>query len=594
MPAVARQQWTRRELILAMLATVAVLSAIGLAIALGFSSFRRPSTDTRILRALINPPEKTGFGSFALSPDGLRLAFVALDVSGKSLLWVRPLDSFSAQPLAGTEEAAFPFWSPDNRFIGFFAGGKLKRIEATGGPVRTLCTAAVPRGGSWSPEGVIIFEPTPNDPLYRVSAEGGEPTPLTTLATSRQEASHRWPHFLPDGRHFLFSVFGGPHSQGIYLSSIDEKDSRRLVDARESSAVYAEPGFLLFRRETTLVAQAFDAQKLQVSGEPIPIAEQVGFEATTLQTYFSVSQTGVLVFSTGGAGKTQLTWIDRSGKEVGLIGPPSNYIRPLLSPDGKRIAVDGPDSQGNRDITLIDLGGNLTRFTFDLATDLFPVWSPDGSHIVFSSDRDGPRNLYQKNATGAGKEELLLKTDTNKIPMDWSADGKYILFTVNDPKTKIDLWVLPLFGDQKPIPWLQTEANERLARFSPDGRWIAYVSDESGVNEIYVQSFPIAGGKWQVSTNGGYFPTWRHDGKELFYVSSDKKMMVVEIKGEGANFERGVSKALFDVRIPSFNTPQSQYGVTADGQKFIVAAPVGETTSIPIDVVWNWTAALKR
>ena len=594
MPAVARQQWTRRELILAMLATVAVLSAVGLAIALGFSSFRRPSTDTRILRALINPPEKTGFGSFALSPDGLRLAFVALDVSGKSLLWVRPLDSFSAQPLAGTEEAAFPFWSPDNRFIGFFAGGKLKRIEATGGPVRTLCTAAVPRGGSWSPEGVIIFEPTPNDPLYRVSAEGGEPTPLTTLVTSRQEASHRWPHFLPDGRHFLFSVFGGPHSQGIYLSSIDEKDSRRLVDARESSAVYAEPGFLLFRRETTLVAQAFDAQKLQVSGEPIPIAEQVGFEATTLQTYFSVSQTGVLVFSTGGAGKTQLTWIDRSGKEVGLIGPPSNYIRPLLSPDGKRIAVDGPDSQGNRDITLIDLGGNLTRFTFDLATDLFPVWSPDGSHIVFSSDRDGPRNLYQKNATGAGKEELLLKTDTNKIPMDWSADGKYILFTVNDPKTKIDLWVLPLFGDQKPIPWLQTEANERLARFSPDGRWIAYVSDESGVNEIYVQSFPIAGGKWQVSTNGGYFPTWRHDGKELFYVSSDKKMMVVEIKGEGANFERGVSKALFDVRIPSFNTPQSQYGVTADGQKFIVAAPVGETTSIPIDVVWNWTAALKR
>jgi serine/threonine protein kinase/Tol biopolymer transport system component len=594
MPAVATQRWRRRELILATLATVAVLSAIGLAIALGFSSFRRPTTDTRILRAFINPPEKTGFGSFALSPDGLRLAFVALDVSGKSLLWVRQLDSFSAQPLAGTEEAAFPFWSPDNRFIGFFAGGKLKRIEATGGPVRTLCTAAVPRGGSWSAEGVIIFEPTPNDPLYRVSAEGGEATPLTTLATSRHEASHRWPHFLPDGRHFLFSVFGGPQSQGIYLSSIDAKDSRRLVDARESSAVYAEPGFLLFRRETTLVAQAFDAQKLQVSGEPIPIAEQVGFEATTLQTYFSVSQTGVLVFSTGGAGKTQLTWIDRSGKEVGLIGPPSNYIRPSLSPDGKRIAVDGPDPQGNRDVSLIDLGGNLTRFTFDPGTDLFPVWSPDGSRIVFSSDRDGPRNLYQKNGTGAGKEELLLKTDTNKIPMDWSADGKYILFTVNDPKTKIDLWVLPLFGDQKPIPWLQTEANERLARFSPDGRWIAYVSDESGVNEIYVQSFPTAGGKWQVSTNGGYFPAWRHNGKELFYVSSDKKMMAVEIKGEGANFERGVPKALFDVRIPSFNTPQSQYGVTADGQKFIVAAPVGETTSIPIDVVWNWTAALKR
>src|SRR5262245_22905121 len=445
MPSLASRRWTRRELILASVAAGATVAAIGLAIALGISSFRRTPADTRILRAAINPPEKTGFGSFAISPDGLRLAFVALETSGKSLLWIRSLDAYTAQPLSGTEEAAFPFWSPDSRYIGFFAGGKLKRIEATGGPVRTLCTAAVPRGGSWNSDGVIIFEPTPNDPLYRVSAEGGEATPLTTLNTSRHEASHRWPYFLPDGRHFIYSEYGGPQSQGIYVSSIDSKESRRLIDARESIAQYAEPGYLLFRRETTLVAQPFDAKKLQLSGERIPIAEQVGFEATTLQTYFSVSQTGVLVFSTGGAGKTQLTWVDRSGKEAGLIGPPGNYIRPLLSPDGKRIAVDGPDAQGNRDISLIDLNGNLTRFTFDPGTDLFPVWSPDGNHIVFSSDQDGPRNLYQKNATGAGKEELLLKTDTNKIPMDWSADGKYILFTVNDPKTKIDLWVLPLF-----------------------------------------------------------------------------------------------------------------------------------------------------
>ncbi len=592
--AIAPPRWRTREMILVSVALTAVITTIALAVVFGVSLYRRSPMDTRILRAVINPPDKTSFGSFAISPDGLRIAFVASETSGKTLLWVRSLDAFTAQPLSGTEEAAFPFWSPDNRYIGFFAGGKLKRIEASGGPVRTLCTAAVPRGGSWNSDGVIIFEPTPNDPLYRVSAEGGEATPLTSLNTSRQEASHRWPHFLPDGRHFIYSVFGGPQSQGIYLTSIDAKESRRLVEARESIAEYAEPGYLLFRRETTLVAQPFDAKKLQLSGEPIPVAEQVGFEATTLQTYFSVSQTGVLVFSTGGAGKTQLTWLDRNGKEVGLIGPPSNYIRPLLSPDGKRIAVDGPDSQGNRDISLIDLNGNLTRFTFDPGTDLFPVWSPDGSRIVFSSDRDGPRNLYQKNAIGAGKEELLLKTETNKIAMDWSADGKYILFTVNDPKTKIDLWVFPLFGDQKPTPWLQTESNERLARFSPDGRWIAYISDESGVNEVYVQTFPGSEGKWQVSTNGGYFPTWRHDGKELFYVSSDKKMMAVEIKGEGATFERGVSKALFDVRIPSFNTPQSQYGVTADGQKFIVAAPVGETTSIPIDVVWNWTAVLKR
>jgi serine/threonine protein kinase len=596
MPTVAPKRWTRRELIVASVAAIAIVMTIALAVGLSVSYFRRTPTDTRTVRLFVNPPEKSGFGSFAISPDGLRLVFAATDSSGKSLLWVRALSSINAQPLSGTEEGTDPFWSPDSRFIGFFAGGKLKRIEATGGPVRTLCTAAVPRGGSWNRDGIIIFSPTPNDPLYRISAEGGEVTALTKLDTSHQEASHRWPHFLPDGHHFLYSVLGGPQGQGIYVTSIDAKESRRLLDVRDTVVAYAEPGYLLFRRESSLMAQAFDLKTLQLSGNSFPIAEQVGFEATTFQTYFSVSQTGILAYSSGIYGKTQLVWVDRSGKEIGLIGQPSNfYIRPWLSPDEKRIAVDGPDLQGNRDIWLIDLGsGNATRFTFEPSTELFPVWAPDGSRIAFSSDREGPRQLYQKNANGAGKEELLFKSDTNLISMDWSPDGQFLMYTVNDPRTKIDLWILPLFGDRKPFPFLNTQANERLGRFSPDGRWIAYVSDESGTNEVYVQTFPASGGKWQVSTNGGYHIAWARNGKELFYISSDKKMMAVNVKTEGTTFERGTPKVLFDRHIPSFNTPLAQFAVTRDGQKFIVANPVGENTSAPITVALNWTADLKR
>jgi serine/threonine protein kinase len=589
------RRMTRRELILASVAAVAVVAAVALAVALALSHFRRAPAETHPVRLLISPPEKSTFGSFAISPDGRRLVFAATDISGKTLLWIRPLDSVSAQPLSGTEEAVDPFWSPDSRFIAFFAGGKLKKIEISGGMVQTLCGAPGPRGGTWSSNGVIVFGPSPNGPLYQVSVAGGQPVPLTKLDPPRQEASHRWPYFLPDGRHFLYSVLGGPQSQGIYVTSLGGKETRRLINTPNAVAAYAAPGYLLFRRESTLMAQAFDADRLQLSAEPFPVAEQVGYDLGTFQTFFSVSQTGVLAYSSSIVGKTQLAWIDRGGKEVGLVSQPGNYVRPWLSPDGKRVAVDGADLQSNRDVWLIELAsGKPTRFTFDPAQDLFAMWSPDGSRIVFSSDRQGPRNLYQRSATGAGKEELLLKTDFNTYPNDWSADGRFILYIVNDAKTQIDMWVLPLFGDQKPFPFLQTEANERGARFSPDGRWIAYISDESGINQVYVQSFPASGGKWQVSTNGGHFLAWKHDGQELLYVSSDKKMMAVDVKGEGTTFEVGAPKALFDLRVPSFNAPHVQFAVTADGQKFLIANTFGENSSVPITVALNWSADLKR
>jgi serine/threonine protein kinase len=597
MPALPSRRMTRRELILGSVAAVGVVAAVALAVALALSYFRRAPTEPHAVRLFINPPEKTSFGSFAISPDGHRLVFSAADASGKSLLWARSLDSITAQPLSGTEDALYPFWSPDSRFIGFFAAGKLKKIEISSGTVQTLSGGGspVPRGATWSQNGVIVFGPTPNERLYQLPVAGGEPVPATKLDPSRQEASHRWPYFLPDGRHFLYSVLGGPQSQGIYVTSLDGSETRRLLNIPNSVAAYAAPGYLLFRRESMLMAQAFDADKLQLSGEPFPVAEQLGFDLGTFQTFFSASQTGVLAYSSNTAGKTQLTWIDRGGKEVGLVGKPGNYIRPRLSPDGKRLAVESSDLQGNRDVWLFDLAsGNPTRFTFEPSQELFAVWSPDGSRIVFASDRQGPRNLYQRSATGAGKEELLLKSDFNTYAADWSADGQFIVYWVTDPKTKVDLWVLPLFGDQKPYPFLQTEANERNARFSPDGRWLAYISDESGINQLYVQGFPASGGKWQVSTTGVYYLEWRRDGKELFYVSTDMKMMAVDVKGEGPTFEVGAPKVLFDLRVPSFNSPQAQFAVTADGQKFLIANTFGENSSVPITVVLNWTADLKR
>jgi serine/threonine protein kinase len=588
----APSRLTSRELIFASLAAVALIALAGV---LTFSYFRRVPTETRPVRLLINPPEKTGFGPFAISPDGLRLAFVTTDTSGKSLLWVRSLDSITAQPLSGTDEAILPFWSPDSRFIGFFAEGKLKKVEATGGSVQTLCNAAVPRGGTWNGDGLILFAPTPNEPIFQVSAAGGTPTSLTKLDPSRQEASHRWPYFLPDGRHFLYAISGGPKSQGIYVRSLDGKENRRLLDIPNSVVAYAAPGFLLFRRESTLMAQAFDADKLQLSGEPFPIAEQVGYDVTSFQTFFSVSQTGVLVYSGGSFGNTQLTLVDRNGKEIALLGGPGNFIRPWLSPDGKRVVVDGVDAHGNRDLWLIDLAtGQPTRFTFDPSQELFSVWSPDGSRILFSSDREGPRHIYQKAATGAGNEELLLKSDDNKFPTDWSSDGRFITYVVNDPKTKLDIWILPLFGDQKPFPFLQTNANERNARFSPDRRWIAYTSDESGLNEIYIQSFPTLGSQQQVSTNGGYFMAWSRDSSEVFYVANDKKMMVVDISQRDGTIKTGTPVPLFDMHVPSYTAAVTQFAVTADGRKFLVANALTQTTLGPITVVLNWTADLKK
>jgi len=511
-------------------------------------------------------------------------------------LYLRALDSPAAQPLAGTEGGGWPFWSPDSREIGFFAGGKLKKIDITGGQPVTLAEAPVPRGGSWNQTGVIIFTPAPPGPTFRISAAGGAVTPLNTMAPERGEFPRWFPQFLPDGRHYLF-LSGGSRSSGarlICIASLDSPEVKTILTT-DFTAVYVKPGYLLFRREAMLVAQKFDAERLEVSGDPLPVAEQIGFDGLTFQTLASASDQGVLAYQSLGAGKTQLVWFDRSDQKVGVVGEPGDYSDLSLSPDDKRLVFSQVDQNtGNSDIWLMDLAGGVpSRFTFDTAVEFAPVWSPDGQRIVFASLREGAPNLFQKMANGSGQEDSLYKSPLAKLPSDWSTDGRFIICGTVDPKTRWDLWVLSV-GDHKWEAFLQTPANESRGVFSPNGRWVAYESDESGKKEIYVQSFPASGAKWQISVSGGSQPRWRRDGKELFYLSGDRRVTSVEVNTDGASFTHGTPKTRFDTPIlKGEDHPGDQYVVTADG-RFLVNTLAEGRANAPISVMVNWTAGLKK
>jgi eukaryotic-like serine/threonine-protein kinase len=592
---------SRRRERLSWIAAIVIL-LLGLLAALPFviAHLRHGPVAERVMKLSVTLPEKSTMPpapSLALSPDGRRLAFVA-SLENKVRLWVRSLDSLSAQALSGTDgvTSASPFWSPDSRFIAFFADGKLKKIDTSGGSPQTLCNAPDGRGGTWSRDGVILFAPGSTGGLFKVSEKGGEPVPATTLDKSRSEISHRFPYFLPDGRHFLYLARGNQNdSRGIYVGLLDSNETKQLLPSALSAA-YAPPGFLLFSRNETLMAQAFDADRLELSGEPFPLAEQVGFNVGFGRSSFSVSENGVLVFSRGGnSSQNELIWLDRAGKQIGQLGAAALGFTLCLSPDEKRVAVDRVDAQtGTSDIWLFDLSRGIpARFTTDPAPDWYPLWSPDGSRIVFTSGREGIPNIFQRNASGVGAEEVLLRSDENKVPDDWSSDGKFIVFESLNSKTKLDLWLLPMTGDRQPFPFLQTEFNEQQAQFSPTGKWIAYTSDESGSPEVYVQTFPASGGKWLISTGGGCQPRWRRDGKELFYIAPDKKLMAVELK-TGSALEAAVPKPLFETRVFLLTTFRNHYVVTGDGQRFLINSRVEETIATPITVVLDWTAELKR
>jgi Tol biopolymer transport system component len=476
----------------------------------------------------VTPPTGDAF-SFALSHDGRQLAFVANGEKGPQL-WLRPLDQVKAQPLVATQGAKYPFWSPDGRAVGFFADGKLKRIDLVGGAVQVLADAPLGRGGTWNPDDVIVFAPSSTGALLRVAATGGTAAPVTRFAAG--QGSHRLPQFLPDGRRFLFLMATGqPDTHGVYVGSLDDGEPTRVMPA-ETAAAYAAPGYLLLVSQGVLAAHPFDAANATVTGEPRPVAQAVGTNDGSSHSAFSVSAAGVLAHRAGAGARRQLVWVDRTGNTVGAIGQPDENApaNPELAPDGQRVAV-GRNVQGNLDVWLIDVGrGVPSRFTFDVEADNAPLWSPDGSHVVFRSTRKGVHDVFEKPVSGTADEQPLLVTSQAKSALDWSRDGRFLLYSTQDPKTGSDLWALPMMGERKPFAVLQSSFDEIEGQFSPDGRWLAYASNESGRYEIYIRTFPEAGRKWQVSVAGGVQPRWRRDGRELYYVAPDTRLMAVPIR----------------------------------------------------------------
>lgn len=573
------------------------LAAI-LLLALAASSFVHfreapPAPPPEMRTEIVTPPTSDPV-SFALSPDGRQIVFVASG-DGTARLWLRRLDVTSAQPLGGTEGASDPFWSPDNRSVGFFAGSKLKRIDIGGGSPQTL-TDAINRGGTWGPDGTILFTRNVSSPLSRIPASGGGPVAVTKL---EKQNSHRFPQFLPGGQKFLFYAQGSSEAAGIYLGSLDSPETKRLA-AADTAGVYSPEGWLLFIRGGTLQAQRLDLGRGILTGDPVTVADPVAFDSDNVGA-LSVSASGLVAYRAGGAGQRQLVWFDRSGKTMGTLGAPdaNNLMAPSLSPDGRQAAVFRT-VQGSANIWLLD-ATRITRFTFDPNLDRYPIWSPDGSRIVFDSNRKGHRDLYVKPSNGAGSEDLLVESAQDKGVDDWSHDGRFLLFHSSDPQTFYDLWMLPMEGDRKPFVFLKTNFDERRAQFSPDGHWVVYTSNESGRYEIYLRPFngnaPGAptGGQWQVSTSGGISPKWRADGKELYYIAPDGKLMAVPIATSSATIAPGTPVALFQTRIAGGATDVSfgnEYDVSNDG-RFLINTVLEDAAS-PITLLQNWTAGLKK
>ncbi len=572
-------------------------AVLAIVFAVGFV-MRAPQPPS-VLRATILPPEKTDFQGAVVSPDGTRLAFVGRGADGTAKLWVRSLDALSAQALSSTDGAFLPFWSADSRSIGFFsADGKLKKIEASGGPPISLCD--VPsgggRGGAWNRDGVILFGMVGRNGIQRVSSAGGATTPVTKLDEARKDANKRWPVFLPDGQHFLYNVRSADRSlaQGeeLYVGSLDGKVNKKLLPA--SFGVQYASGHILFVRESTLMAQPFDTKRLELAGDAFPIAEQVLTNGANGYAAISTSENGVLAYRTGaGQVGSKLVWFDRQGKELGALGDPAIYFNLKISSNGQKVAVDISDPKiGPPDVWVYDVVRKLrTRLTFDAQADMLPVWSPDGTRVVFRSSRKGPDDLYMKDSSGAGNDELLFESAENKVATSWSADGKFILFNSSGVKTRSDIWVLPMMGERKPYVFLQTDYQESEAQFSPDGRWVAYRSNESGRDEIYVKPFPGPAGRWQVSTGGGTRAKWRRDGKEIFYLADDDKIMAAEIRVKGTAIEVGAVKPLFQTRP---QRPGAIYDAASDGQRFLVNTAVVEQSASPVTLVVNWPAGVKK
>lgn len=561
------------------------------------------------------PPDSTfadEYGGFAASPDGRYVVLTARAArGGVPSLWLRPLDSLTARALPGTEGANFPTWSPDSRSLAFASNGKLRRIEITGGAPLTLGDAegsSVSPTGTWNRDGVILFGGS--DGLKRVSASGGGATSLTKIDPARKETGHGYPQFLPDGNRFLYYVDSNDQNvRGVYASSLGNPAQRQQILRTAAKAVYvpprgSHPGYLLWLQDRTLLAQRFDADSLKLEGDPVSVTEEIGLNPTNpMRAAFWASDAGLLTyFSNPSSLKRPIVWIGRDGKQLGEAAPDDTFYSLALAPGAERMAVErGEAGSGriNQDIWLREFArGVMTRLTFDPGRDGFPVWSPDGKQVAFSSDREGGTpQIYRKDASGAGTEERLTDGANSKVVLDWSKDGKYLLYREERPGTGRDLMALPLEGDKKPIPIVGTQFLESTGAISPDRQWVAYASNDSGRYELYVQAFPGAGtgpkGRWQVSNGGAYEVKWRGDGKELYYETQDGKVMAAAIQAGPQGIRVETPRILFSADFR--NGSLHEFDVTPDGQRFLlILNSRNEGNSERLTVVSNWQAALRK
>ena len=585
---------------------VLLAAAAVFALAVSLVHFRETKAEKPLYRFAVPLPEDTGLHTLSLSPDGRHIAIAMGQQGNTRRLWVHSLETGDQREMPGSDEARYPFWSPGSRYIGFFAGGKLKKIALAGGPPQSLCDAVDGRGGSWNRGGVIIFAPAPFGEIHRVPEGGGEPAAITRRNESEEGMSRRFPQFLPDGRHFLWTdryldLTRGEEQTGIYLGSLDGKEPQHLLpDA--SNAVYTsgpEGGFILFVREGALMAQPFDAGRLELSGDLFPAADEVSRAVNAANYAFSASAEGSLVYREGGAFReSQLAWLDRQGKEIEKVGEPAAIRLVALSPDQQSAALMIQSGSGV-DIWLLEFARALrSRFTTHPALDGWSVWSPDGVHIAFSSERGGPRRVYRKRADGGGEAEALesgVEGLSGIIVSDWSRDGRFLAISGQTTSGSRDLFAMPLEGDREPFAYLATEFFELGGRFSPDSRWMAYTSNKSGQFEVYIRPFPKADREWKVSTSGGSKAAWRRDGKELYYIAPDATLMAAPIE-TGEELKVGTAQPLFPTRIATgfVGLALRNYDVSADGRRFLVANLTEQSAAPRLTVITNWLKALQR
>jgi eukaryotic-like serine/threonine-protein kinase len=575
----------RAKLIRERLAWSALVLAASAAAAIGGWSARKPPAPAEVrFDAPFPPGIVPTFAQLAFSPDGRSLAVMpAFD--GRAALWLRPIGSTSGRMLPGTEGAGFPFWSPDGKSIAFFANLKLKRIDLDGEAVQIVTDVQVARGGMWLPDGTIVYAPNAAGPLFRVPAAGGQAAAFTQLAPGQRD--HRAPYPLPGGRHFLYYARGTPQARGVYVARIDGSEPRLLLNA-DAAAVYAASGHLLFPRQGDLMAQPFDVERAVLGGDAFSVARPVAVNPGLSMASLAASPSGAIAYASSGEERAQFEWVDRSGNRIEVLGEVdrAGMQNPSLSPDGRRIALSRVVS-GNWDIWLMDARGALIRFTSDAALDDNPVWSADGRQVFFQSTRNGAApDLYVRSAVDGSPEQLVLKSGLPKLLSDVSADGHVLLYTMLTATLTSEIWSLRLDGDRTPRPFVQTPFNTDAGQFSPDGRWVAYQSNESGRNEIYVQPFPGPGERIQVSFGGGQQVRWGRRGAELFYVGGDQRLSAVPVSfAANRTPSIGASRPLF--RMASPGTPaRPQYVVSADGQRFLVNNQSADPLSIK--VILNW------